>query len=106
MVKRIKQGTATLDAFDALVAIGPPAAEPLIELLTDNDVNKRGNAARALGRIKDPRAVKPLIAILANEGWSTMWTEIVRRWERSGTMSASAGLSPSFSTPGQKVNGK
>jgi HEAT repeat protein len=84
LVHRIKKGTATSDAFDALVAIGAPAAESLIDLLTDKDVNIRGNVAEALGRIRDPRAVKPLMALLDNEGWSSTRTPIVRALGKIG----------------------
>ena len=84
LVKRIRKGTATLDAFDALVAIGAPAVGPLIELLTDKDVNRQSNAAEALGRIGDPRAVKPLITLLDKEGVTATRTETVRALGKIG----------------------
>ena len=47
---------------EALVGIGTPAVEPLIATLKDRDPNVRQQAADALGEIKDPRALEPLIA--------------------------------------------
>jgi len=43
--------------------------EPLIAALKDEDVNVRWPAARALGEIKDTRAIKPLIAALKDAEW-------------------------------------
>jgi len=47
--------------------------EPLIAALKDEDVNVRWPAARALGEIKDPRAVEPLIAALKDEELHVRW---------------------------------
>ena len=55
---------------EALVKIGAPAMEPLIAALKDKDSKDsdvRQAAAEALGEIKDPRAVEPLIAALGDE---------------------------------------
>jgi HEAT repeat protein len=41
--------------------------EPLIGALKDQDATVRGNAAEALGRIKDPRAVEALAAALTDK---------------------------------------
>lgn len=46
--------------WDELVKIGKPAIDPLIEALKDNNSSVRENAARTLGKIKDPMAVEPL----------------------------------------------
>ena len=58
------------EAAVALGTAGAPAVEPLIAVLEDKNVDRyaRGLAAKALGEIKDPRAVKPLIAVLG-EDW-------------------------------------
>ncbi len=48
-------------AFAALLEIGAPAVEPLIVELKNKE--RRDQAAFVLGRIGDPRAVKPLIAV-------------------------------------------
>jgi HEAT repeat protein len=49
---------------DDLVKIGPPAVEPLIAALKDENMEARRYAAEALGRIGDARAIDPLIAAL------------------------------------------
>lgn len=53
--------------YDACIAVGKPAVEPLIENLKayveHNEVEK---AARSLGKIGDPRAAKPLLEKLRN----------------------------------------
>ena len=48
----------------ALVRIGAPAVEPLIQTLKDENRNIRWRAAEALGKIGDARAVEPLIQAL------------------------------------------
>jgi HEAT repeat protein len=48
----------------ALVMIGTPAVNQLISALNDEDTVLQGLAIEALGEIKDPRAVEPLIAYL------------------------------------------
>lgn len=55
------------DAAAALVKIGEPAVEPLIELLKNEDCIVRIRAANTLGRIGDVRALEPLIIAL----WDT-----------------------------------
>lgn len=52
------------DVAAALVKIGEPAVEPLIELLKDEDCIVRIRAANALGRIGNVRAMEPLILAL------------------------------------------
>jgi HEAT repeat protein/Flp pilus assembly protein TadD len=54
-------------AGNALVRVGPPCVEPLIELLGDEDANLRALAADCLGRIRDPRAVGPLVGCLGDK---------------------------------------
>jgi len=51
----------------ALGMIGAPAVHPLIRTLREGDGNLRWGAAIALGRIKDPQAVEPLIQALADK---------------------------------------
>jgi HEAT repeat protein len=55
--------------WDKCVALGALAVEPLSAALKDEEWDVRQAAARALGKIKDPRAVKPLIAALKDEKW-------------------------------------
>lgn len=55
-------------ASDALVKIGAPALNPLITAMNTSDsaylaLNVPSRIAMILGRIKDPRAVEPLIAV-------------------------------------------
>jgi len=51
---------------DALGQLGASAVEPLISALEQGNERVRGFAADALGHIKDPRAVRPLIAALGD----------------------------------------
>ncbi len=48
----------------ALAAIGPPAANPLLRLLSSDDSELRRWAAVALGEIGDQKAVDPLLGML------------------------------------------
>lgn len=57
-----------LRAIDALAKIGRPAVESLIQSLRDGDRYVREGAAEALGRIKDSRAVIPLLETLNDHG--------------------------------------
>ena len=56
-------------ATQALIAIGKPAVEPLIEALTDKQPQARKNAAWALAEIRDERAADPLVKALGDEAW-------------------------------------
>ena len=51
----------------ALGMMGAPVIRPLIRILRQGDGNQRWGAAIALGRIKDPQAVEPLILALADK---------------------------------------
>jgi HEAT repeat protein len=53
--------------LDALVKIGPPAVEPLIGVLKDENACMRSFAAEGLGELGDKRAVEPLVAVLKDE---------------------------------------
>jgi HEAT repeat protein len=53
--------------WDKCVALGALAVEPLIAALKDENSDVRQAAAKALGKIGDPRAVEPLIAALSDE---------------------------------------
>lgn len=48
----------------ALAAIGTAALDPVVESLASKNPFVRGNAARALGLIKNEKAVKPLLGML------------------------------------------
>jgi HEAT repeat protein len=51
----------------ALGSIGEPSVEPLLRALREGDGNLRWGAAIALGKIRDPRAIEPLILALADK---------------------------------------
>jgi len=54
--------------WDKCVQIGAPAVEPLLAILKDTDWTPLwAAAAESLGKIGDPRAVEPLVAILVGE---------------------------------------
>ncbi len=57
-------------AVKALVNIGEPAVEPLIEALKDGNANFRYMAAEALEEIGDRRAVEPLIEALKDKDFT------------------------------------
>ncbi len=54
-------------AEDALVNIGAPSVEPLIGLLKDDSWRVRRRAVRTLEKIKDPRAIEPLVAVMKTD---------------------------------------
>ena len=49
------------EAVNALVKLGPAAIDPLVAALKSKNDVVRQEATGALGRIRDPRAVEPLI---------------------------------------------
>ena len=57
------------DATEALVELGAPAVERLVQALKDKDEMVRKQAIIALGRIKDPAAIDPLIDMLKDADW-------------------------------------
>lgn len=61
---RNEDGNLRKEAFNALVRIGTPSVEPLISQLNQYH---SARAVEALGRIGDPRAVEPLIAVLNDD---------------------------------------
>ena len=54
-------------AAEALGRIGTPAVEPLFAALEHGDPSVRQAAVKVLGKIGDPRALKPLISVLGDE---------------------------------------
>lgn len=62
-----KDSNVRLDAELALISIGEPAVEVLTQALNDEVTNVRIAAARALGNIRDKRAVRPLIQALKDK---------------------------------------
>ncbi len=55
--------------WDALPEKGSAPVEPLIAALKETNWNWVGGAAKALGKIKDERAIEPLIVVLKSDGW-------------------------------------
>lgn len=51
-------------ASEELARIGIPAVEPLISFLERDSVCGKVEAAKAFGKLKDPRAIEPLIKCL------------------------------------------
>lgn len=62
--RRAVQGAAVM----ALIGIGKPAVTALITTLGDEDPVVRKYSAVVLGEIRDPQAVRPLIAVLKKTG--------------------------------------
>lgn len=59
LIEAMKHGGGEL-VLEGLISIGPPAFEPLLLVLKDNDWWVRANALLALGGIKDVRSIEPL----------------------------------------------
>jgi len=62
ILKKDKDWSVRWSAEDALVSIGAPAVEPLIKMLKDDSWRVRRRAVRTLAKIRDPRAIEPLVA--------------------------------------------
>ena len=54
-------------AAKALIAIGSPAVESLLDVLHNGQQSARIHAMRALAEIADPRAVRPMIEAMSEE---------------------------------------
>lgn len=59
-------------AIQALVQIGSPAVPPLVLALNHDNPQLRANAITALGRMRDPRAIEPLVDMLMAESPSSV----------------------------------
>ncbi len=55
---------ALFRAAESLAKIGIPAVEPLLLEITDSDSSARRGAIEALGKIRDTRALEPLVSIV------------------------------------------
>ncbi len=67
VLKKDKDRSVRWSAEDALVSIGAPAVEPLIKMLGDDSWRVRRRAVRTLGKIRDPRAIEPLVAAMKTD---------------------------------------
>lgn len=54
-------------AAEALLAFGPSAVEPLMELLKSGNGDARERAVFALGELRDKRAVEPLVLVMQTD---------------------------------------
>jgi HEAT repeat protein len=70
-------------AANALIAIGPPAVESLLDVLNEAKQSARIHAMHALAEIADPRAVRPMIESMSEDSAMLQyWAE--RGLERLG----------------------
>mgnify|MGYP001324204414 CR=1 FL=1 len=66
-------GTKRQRAREALVDIGAPAVDPLIEVLQGPGHQEQWEAAKALGEIGDPAAAPALVSQLMNDHFDIRW---------------------------------
>ena len=69
LFKALNYDNTRAAATEALIKIGPAAVEPLTNALRSVSPFVRSAAAEALGRIKDPRAIEPLIRALSRDSY-------------------------------------
>jgi len=69
------------NAENALIRIGEPSIEPLIEILKDKENPARVSAAKILGKIGDDSAIKPLIDCLTEP--EELYSEYTKSKERT-----------------------
>ena len=74
LIQQLRNDEFMEDATDALVNLGEPALPGLIKALKDKEELVRKQAVIALGRIKSPEAIDPLIEMLQNKDWFTRLT--------------------------------
>lgn len=67
LVEALNTCNARTHTTDALIEIGEPAVEPLAKVLKNENAKVRYSAARALEKIGDRRIVEPLIEALKDE---------------------------------------
>jgi HEAT repeat protein len=86
------------DATDALVELGAPAVDRLVNALKDKDEVVRKQAIIALGRIKDPAAIDPLIGMLKDPDWFSRLTA-ARALEKIGDERGRQAIKPLLKDP-------
>ncbi len=74
LMQQLRNDEFMEDATDALVNLGEPSLPGLIKALKDKEELVRKQAVIALGRIKSPDAIDPLIEMLQNKDWFTRLT--------------------------------
>lgn len=83
LIKDLENPAYHNSAIKALVEIGSPAVEPLINALKHTDRDVRIGAAKALGKLGDPRAIEPLKRTL-NDGDSDVRIAALEALEELG----------------------
>lgn len=68
-----KDGITRNKARIALVEIGAPSVELLVNALNDTSQTDRWEAAKALGQIKDPRSIDALVKALQDRQFDVRW---------------------------------
>ena len=68
-----KDGIKRHKARIALVEIGAPAVEPLVNALNDKSQTVRWESAKALGQIRDPRSIDALVKALQDRQFDVRW---------------------------------
>lgn len=66
-------GLARQRARHSLVAIGQPAVPALAKALTDPSGQRRWEAAKALGSIRDPSAAPALVSAMEDQDFGVRW---------------------------------
>ncbi|MCE3223727.1 MAG: protein of unknown function, contains HEAT-like repeat [Nitrospira sp.] len=74
LMQQLRNDEFMEDATDALVNLGEPSLPGLVKALKDKEELVRKQAVIALGRIKSPEAIDPLIEMLQNKDWFTRLT--------------------------------
>jgi HEAT repeat protein len=74
LMQQLRNDEFMEDATDALVNLGEPSLPGLIKALKDKEELVRKQAVIALGRIKSPEAIDPLIEMLQSKDWFTRLT--------------------------------
>ena len=73
-------------AGDALISIGGPAVQPLIDVLEGDENGARVEAARALGLIGDTRAIPVMFAAWENG------SALIQHWIEQGFEKMGVGM--------------
>jgi HEAT repeat protein len=68
-----QDGLARQRARYTLVAIGQPAVPAMVKALTDPNVHRRWEAAKALGAIGDPSATPALVRAMEDQDFGVRW---------------------------------
>ena len=98
LISYLKSDEFKDDATRALVELGNPAVPKLIEALESREDFVKKQAILALGDIRDPRAVDPLIALLQDDDWLVRLTS-ASSLEKIGDLRGRAAIKPLMKDP-------